>query len=198
MNYLEIAFQSIFSENTILALFLGLCPFLAQSKRMDTAVGLGGAVFLVMALASPMNWILWHYLLKPQAISANSDLSFLRFIVFIATIAALVQVLEKFIHRFIPPLYHRLGIYLPLITVNCAVLGTSLFTIERNYTLPESLVFGASAGAGWAFSCIILAAVRHKIKSSNVPYGLRGSGIAFILVGLMAMAFSAFSGLVVR
>ncbi len=198
MNYLEIAFQSIFSENTVLALFLGLCPFLAQSKRMDTSIGLGGAVFIVMALASPLNWLLWHYLLKPQALHAESDLSFLRFIVFIATIAALVQVLEKAINRFIPPLYHRLGIYLPLITVNCAVLGASLFTVERNYNFPESLVFGASAGAGWAVACIILAAVRHKIKASNVPEGLRGAGIAFILTGLMAMAFSAFSGLVAR
>lgn len=198
MDYLEIAFQSIFSENSVLALFLGLCPFLAQSKRMESAVGLGCAVVLVMSLATPINWLAWNFLLKPQAISEKSDLSFLRFIVFIAIIATLVQILEKGINRFLPRLYHQLGIYLPLITVNCAVLGASLFSVEKGYGLAESTVFGFSSGMGWAVACIILTAVRHKIKGSNVPEGLRGVGIAFILVGLMAMAFSAFSGLALR
>lgn len=196
MHYIELIFQGIFGENVVLALFLGLCPFLAQSKRVDSAVGLGGAVIMVMSIATPFNWLVWNFLLKPQALTPEIDLSFMRFIVFIAAIAALVHVLEKIIKRFFPSLYQQLGIYLPLITVNCAVLGTSLFTIERQHSLLESLIFGISSAIGWALACVILAAVRHKIRASNVPENLRGAGIAFILTGLMAMAFSAFNGLV--
>lgn len=196
MHFIELIFQGIFGENVVLALFLGLCPFLAQSKRVDSAIGLGGAVIMVMSIATPFNWLVWNFLLQPQALTPEMDLSFMRFIVFIATIAALVHVLEKVIKRFSPPLYQQLGIYLPLITVNCAVLGTSLFTIEREHSFIESLIFGTSSAIGWALACVILATVRHKIRVSNVPENLRGAGIAFILTGLMAMAFSAFNGLV--
>ena len=196
MHYIELIFQGLFGENVVVALFLGLCPFLAQSKRVDSAFGLGGAVIMVMTVATPVNWLIWHILLKPQAFSSTMDLSFMRFIVFIATIAALVHLLEKIVKRISPSLYQQLGIYLPLITVNCAVLGTSLFTIERGHNFLESLTFGTASAVGWAAACVILAAVRHKIRASNVPDNLRGAGIAFILTGLMAMAFSAFNGLV--
>lgn len=198
-HYLSLIVKSIFVENIILAYFLGMCSFLACSKKVDTAVGLGVAVTFVLAFTAPLNWLIYHYLMAPGALAwaglPEVDLSFLSFVTFIAVIAALVQIVEMVIDRFSQKLYAALGIFLPLIAVNCAILGASLFLVERNYTLGESVVFGIGSGLGWALAIIAMAAIRYKIRYSNIPQGLRGLGMTFIITGLMAMAFMAFSGI---
>lgn len=202
MDLLSLAVQNIFIQNILLSSFLGMCSFLAISKRIETAMGLGVAVIFVQTLTVPANWAIRHYLLAPGALAWTGvpalqglDLSFLIFICFIATIASLVQLVEMTLDRFFPPLYHALGIFLPLITVNCAILGGSLFMVERNYTFPQSLVYGFSSGAGWALAIVAMGAIRRKLRYSNIPPGLRGLGITMILTGLMALAFMCFSGI---
>jgi Na+-transporting NADH:ubiquinone oxidoreductase subunit E len=202
MGLLNLAIESIFIQNILLSLFLGMCSYLAQSKKMESAKGLGLAVIMVLTIATPLNWLIRHYLLSPGALQwtripalSTLDLSFLTFICFIAVIAALVQIVEMVIDRFFPVLYNSLGIFLPLITVNCAILGASLFMVERQYTLTESLVYGSSSGVGWALAIMALAAIRKKIRYSNIPVGLRGLGMAFIITGLMAIGFLCFSGI---
>ena len=191
--------RSMFVENLALSFFLGMCTFLAVSKRVETAVGLGIAVVLVQTITMPVNHLIYHYILKEGALSwlglKNVDLTFLGLITYIGVIAAMVQILEMILDKFVPKLYNALGIFLPLITVNCAILGGSLFMVKRNYTFPESMVFGLGSGIGFALAIIALAGIREKMKYSNVPKGLRGLGITFITVGLMAMAFMLFSGI---
>ncbi|MFC1679461.1 NADH:ubiquinone reductase (Na(+)-transporting) subunit E [Elusimicrobiota bacterium] len=198
-HYLALATKSIFVENIILAYFLGMCSFLACSKKVETAVGLGTAVIFVLAFTAPVNWLTYHYLLAPGALTwaglPDVDLSFLSFVTFIAIIAAMVQIVEMAIDSFSQKLYASLGIFLPLIAVNCAILGASLFLVERNYTLGESIVFGVGSGIGWALAITVMAAIRYKIRYSNIPSGLRGLGMTFIITGLMAIAFMAFSGI---
>ena len=202
MELLSLAIRSIFIENILLSTFLGMCSFLAISKRIETAIGLGVAVTFVQFITVPVNWLLRHYFLAPGALAWTGvpalgalDLSFLTFIVFIATIASMVQLVEMTLDRYFPTLYQALGIFLPLITVNCAILGGSLFMVERSYTFPESLVYGFSSGAGWALAIIAMGAIRKKLRYSNVPAGLRGLGITMIMTGLMAMTFMIFSGI---
>lgn len=201
MELLSIAIKSIFVENILLAYFLGMCSFLACSKKIDTAIGLGFAVIFVLTITLPVNWLIHHFLLQPGALAwlnpslATLDLSFLNFICFIATIASMVQLVEMILDKFFPKLYHALGIFLPLITVNCAILGGSLFMVEREYGFAEATVFGFSSGAGWALAICSMAAIRKKLRYSNIPGGLRGLGITMILTGLMAMAFMCFSGI---
>jgi len=202
MNLLNLAIESIFIQNILLAYFLGMCSYLAQSKKIESATGLGLAVIFVLTISVPFNWALKKFLLAPGALSwtgvealASMDLSFLTFICFIAVIASLVQIVEMVIDRFFPALYSTLGIFLPLISVNCAILGASLFMDQRNYSLSESIVFGASSGIGWAFAILLLAAIRKKMRYSNVPEGLRGLGMVFIVTGLMAIGFLCFSGI---
>ena len=198
-NLVSIFLNSVFVGNILLAYFLGMCSFIAVSKNMDTAMGLGIAVTFVLAITCPVNWFLYHYLLAPGALSwaglGAVDLSFLKFITFIAVIAAMVQAVEMVIDRFSQPLYTALGVFLPLIAVNCAILGTSLFMVERNYTLTESVVFGAGSGVGWLVAIVTMAAIQEKLRYSDVPEGLRGFGITMITTGLMAMAFMIFSGI---
>jgi Na+-transporting NADH:ubiquinone oxidoreductase subunit E len=202
MDLLSLAVRSIFIENILLATFLGMCSFLAISKRIETAIGLGVAVVFVQFITVPANWAIKHFFLDPGALAwtgvpalAALDLSFLNFIVFIAVIAAIVQFVEMALDRYVPPLYQALGIFLPLITVNCAILGGSLFMVERNYTFPQTLVYGFASGAGWALAIVALGAIRKKLRYSNVPAGLRGLGISMITTGLMAMVFMIFSGI---
>lgn len=202
MDLVSLAVRSIFVENILLASFLGMCSFLAISKRIETAMGLGIAVIFVQTITVPANWAIRHYLLAPGALAwtgsealAALDLSFLVFVCFIATIASLVQLVEMALDRFLPTLYQALGIFLPLITVNCAILGGSLFMVERNYTFPQALVYGFSSGAGWALAITAMGAIRRKLRYSNIPPGLRGLGITMILTGLMALAFMCFSGI---
>jgi Na+-transporting NADH:ubiquinone oxidoreductase subunit E len=200
-HYLSLGVQSIFIQNMALAFFIGMCPFLSCSKKVDTALGMGAAVILVMALTTPLNCVVYRGLLREGALAwvhpsfKSLDLSFLAFLSSIATIAASVQLVEMIMDRYIPKLYAALGIFLPLITVNCAILAAALFMIERDYTVGESFVFGTGAGIGWALAIAGLAAVREKIRYSNVPPGLRGLGITFISAGLMAIGFMAFSGI---
>lgn len=198
-SYLSLAVQSIFVENILLASFLGMCSFLACSKKVETAIGLGAAVIFVLTICTPVNWALNHYLLRDGALAwaglPDVDLSFLVFITFIAVIAALVQLVEMVIDRFSPKLYAALGIFLPLIAVNCAILGGALFMVEREYSFGESIVYGASAGSGWALAIIAMAAIRQRLVYSNVPAGLRGLGITMLMTGLMAIAFMAFAGI---
>lgn len=195
----SLAVKSIFIENILLAFFLGMCSFLACSKKVETAVGLGLAVIFVLSITTPANWALNHFLLKDGALSwagmPDVDLSFLSFITFIAVIAAMVQLVEMIIDRFSPALYNQLGIFLPLIAVNCAILGSSLFMQEREYDAVESLVFGASSGVGWALAIVAMAAIRYKLRYSHVPGGLKGLGITMLMTGLMAIAFLAFGGI---
>jgi len=197
--YLSLAAKSIFVENILLASFLGMCSFLACSKKVETAVGLGLAVVFTLTITAPVNWAIHEFLLKKGAWAwmgqPDIDLTFLTFITFIAVIAAMVQLVEMIIDRFSPALYASLGIFLPLIAVNCAILGSSLFIVEREYTFGESLVFGFSSGVGWALAIVAMAAIRYKLQYSNVPKGLRGLGITMIMTGLMAIAFMAFSGI---
>ncbi len=201
MEYLNLAIKAIFIENILLAYFLGMCSFLACSKKVDTATGLGLAVIFVLTITVPTNWAINNFLLKPGALSwispnfASVDLSFLSLICFIATIASMVQLVEMVLDKFFPPLYHALGIFLPLITVNCSILGGSLFMVERNYSVVESTVYGFSSGIGWLLAIVSMAAIRKKLRYSHLPDGLKGLGITMVMTGLMAMAFMCFSGI---
>jgi Na+-transporting NADH:ubiquinone oxidoreductase subunit E len=198
-NYLSIFLTSVFVENMALAFFLGMCTFIAVSKKVATAVGLGIAVIVVQTITVPMNNLIYSYLLAEDALIwagiEGVNLNFLGFISYIGVIAGMVQILEMTLDRFFPPLYNALGIFLPLITVNCAILGGSLFMVERDYNFPESVVFGFGTGFGWAIAIAGLAGIREKLKYSNIPEGLKGLGITFIIVGLMSLAFMAFSGI---
>ena len=184
-----------------LAFFLGMCSFLAVSKKVNTAIGLGSAVIFVLAVTVPMNNLIFRYLLEPGAMAwlhpslADYDLSFLGFLCYIGTIAAMVQIVEMALDRFVPALYAALGVFLPLIAVNCAILGASLFMVERDYTLAESTVFGLGSGIGWFLAIVALASIRERMRYSNVPAGLRGLGMTFVLTGLMAIGFMAFAGI---
>lgn len=199
MDLISLAVKSIFIENLALSFFLGMCTFLAVSKKIQTALGLGFAVFVVLAITVPINNLIYQNLLREGALAwagfPEVDLSFLGLISYIGVIAALVQIMEMFLDRFMPALYNALGIFLPLITVNCAILGATLFMVERDYTFAESMVYGASSGVGWALAIVALAGIREKLKYSDVPDGLQGLGITFITVGLMALGFLAFSGI---
>jgi Na+-transporting NADH:ubiquinone oxidoreductase subunit E len=200
-HYLNLAIRSIFLENMALAYFLGMCSFLACSKKVETAIGLGVAVVFVQVLTVPLNNLILRYLLSEGALSwispqlAGVNLTFLSFILFIATIAAAVQVVEMAVDRFAPALYTTLGVFLPLIAVNCVILGGALFMQEREYGFGESVVFAFGSGLGFAIALIALAAIREKLTYSNVPAGLRGLGITFISAGLMSLAFMMFSGI---
>mgnify|MGYP006413783625 FL=1 len=201
-HYLSLAIDSIFIQNILLASFLGMCSFLAISKKVETSFGLGLAVIFVNGITVPMNWLIHKYLLVPGALSwtglaavSDVDLSFLTFITFIATIAAMVQLVEMILDKFSPTLYQALGIFLPLIAVNCAILGSSLFMVERNYNFSESIVYGVSAGFGFFLAITTMATIRYKLKYSNVPDGLKGLGIAMILTGLISKAYMSFSGI---
>lgn len=197
--YINLFIKAVFVENLALAFFLGMCTFLAVSKKIETAVGLGVAVVVVQTLTVPVNNLLYQFLLKDGALAwaglPDVDLSFLGLISYIGVIAALVQILEMFLDRFVPALYNALGIFLPLITVNCAILGGSLFMVERDYDFAESVVYGLGSGIGWALAITALAGIREKLKYSDVPDGLQGLGITFITAGLMSLGFLAFSGI---
>lgn len=203
-EYINIFIKAVFIENMALAFFLGMCTFMACSKKVETAIGLGLAVIFVLGFTVPLNNLVYNGLLKEGALAwvpllgpslAGYDLSFLGFIVYIGTIAATVQLLEMLLDRFVPKLYVALGVFLPLITVNCAILGAVLFMVERDYSFTESVVFGLGNGVGWALAIVALAAIREKLAYSNIPDGLRGLGITFIVTGLMAIGFLAFSGI---
>ena len=200
-HYLDLAIKAIFIQNMALAFFLGMCSFLAVSKRVNTAIGLGSAVTFVLAITVPANNLIKNYLLDKGALAwispklANYDLSFLSFLCYIGTIAAMVQIVEMVLDKYAPALYNTLGVFLPLIAVNCAILGASLFMAERDYTLGESVVFGVGSGLGWWLAIVALASIREKMEYSNVPRPLRGLGITFMVTGLMAIGFMAFSGI---
>jgi Na+-transporting NADH:ubiquinone oxidoreductase subunit E len=198
-NLVSIFLNSVFIGNILLAYFLGMCSFVAVSRNMETSIGLGFAVVFVLAITAPVNWLVFHYLLAPGALAwaglPGVDLSFLKFITFIAVIAAMVQGVEMVMDRYAPGLYSALGVFLPLITVNCAILGTSLFMIERDYTFIESVVFGIGSGIGWLMAIVSMAAIRIKLRYADLPRGLEGFGIAMIVTGLMAMGFMLFSGI---
>jgi Na+-transporting NADH:ubiquinone oxidoreductase subunit E len=194
-HYLSLFLKAVFVENLALAFFLGMCTFLAVSKKVSTAFGLGVAVIVIQGITIPANNLVYQYVLKEGAISEGVNLEFLGFVTYIGVIAAMVQILEMFLDRYVPALYNALGIFLPLITVNCAILGGSLFMVERDYNFPESVVFGFGSGVGWALAIVALAGIREKLKYSDVPDGLKGLGITFIIVGLMALAFMSFSGI---
>ena len=193
-HYISLLVRSIFIENMALSFFLGMCTFLAVSKKVKTSFGLGVAVIVVLTLAVPLNNLVYTHVLKDGALIEGVDLSFLNFITFIGVIAALVQILEMILDRFFPPLYNALGIFLPLITVNCAIFGGVSFMVQRDYNLAESVVYGFGSGVGWMLAIVALAGIREKMKYSDVPPGLRGLGITFITVGLMALGFMSFSG----
>jgi Na+-transporting NADH:ubiquinone oxidoreductase subunit E len=197
--YLSLFVRSIFVENLALSFFLGMCTFLAISKRIETAIGLGAAVIVVQTITVPVNNLIFQYLLKDGALAwaglPDVDLSFLGLISYIGVIAAMVQILEMTLDRYFPALYNALGIFLPLITVNCAILGGSLFMVERSYDFGESAVFGLGSGIGWALALVGLASIREKLKYSDVPEGLQGLGITFIIGGLMSLVFMSFSGI---
>ena len=197
--YLNLFIKAVFIENLALAFFLGMCTFLAVSKQVKTALGLGIAVIVVQTLTIPLNNLLYRFFLREGALSwagfPETDLSFLGLISYIGVIAAMVQILEMALDKYVPALYNALGIFLPLITVNCAILGGSLFMVERGYNFTESLVYGFGSGIGWALAIAALAGIREKMKYSDVPEGLRGLGITFITVGLMALGFLSFSGI---
>ena len=193
-HYLSLLVRSIFIENLALSFFLGMCTFLAVSKKVKTSFGLGIAVIVVLTVAVPVNNLIYNLLLKDGALVEGIDLSFLNFITFIGVIAALVQILEMVLDRFFPPLYNALGIFLPLITVNCAIFGGVSFMVQRDYNFAESVVYGLGSGIGWMLAIVALAGIREKMKYSDVPPGLRGLGITFITVGLMALGFMSFSG----
>jgi Na+-transporting NADH:ubiquinone oxidoreductase subunit E len=196
---LSLFVRAVFVENMALQLFLGMCTFLAISKKVDTAIGLGIAVTVVQVITVPINNLIFTYLLRDGALAwaglPDLDLSFLGFLIYIGVIAAMVQILEMVLDKYVPALYNALGVYLPLITVNCAILGASLFMVERSYTFPESMVYGVGTGFGWALAIAALAGIREKLKYSDVPEGLRGLGITFVTVGLMSLGFMSFSGL---
>lgn len=200
-HYLGMAVTAIFVENMALAFFLGMCSFLAVSRKVETAIGLGSAVIFVLAITVPMNNLIYNYLLKEGALAwispnmAQYDLSFLGFLTYIGTIAAMVQIVEMVLDRYAPALYAALGVFLPLIAVNCAILGASLWMVERDYTLAESTVFGVGSGIGWALAIVALAAIRERLRYHDIPAPLRGLGITFIITGLMAIGFMAFGGI---
>ncbi|MCA9714952.1 MAG: NADH:ubiquinone reductase (Na(+)-transporting) subunit E [Myxococcales bacterium] len=200
-HYLSLLVKAIFVENMALAFFLGMCSFLAVSKKVETAIGLGGAVIFVLTLCVPINNLIINGLLKEGALAwisptfGDVDLTFLSLLAQIGTIAALVQIVEMVLDKYMPSLYNALGVFLPLIAVNCAILGTSLFMEQRDYNFAESCVFGLGSGIGWMLAVVALAAVREKMRYSHVPPGLRGLGMAFIVTGLMALGFLAFSGI---
>ena len=198
-DLLSLFIKAVFAENLALAFFLGMCTFLAVSKKIETALGLGAAVVVVQGITVPANNVIFQYLLKDGALAwaglPGVDLSFLGLISYIGVIAAMVQILEMTLDRYFPALYNALGIFLPLITVNCAILGGTLFMVERDYNFSESVVYGFGTGVGWALAITALAGLREKLKYSDVPDGLQGLGITFITAGLMALAFMAFSGM---
>lgn len=194
-HYLSLLMKATFVENMALAFFLGMCSFLAVSKKVETAMGLGAAVIFVLTVTCPLNNIIYTALLKENAFIEGVDLSFLNFLTFIGTIAAAVQIVEMVVEKYSPALYAALGVFLPLIAVNCAILGASLFMVERDYNAGESLVFGFGSGLGFALAIVALAAIREKMRYSSVPPGLRGLGITFIVTGLMAIGFMAFAGI---
>ncbi|QCK14750.1 NADH:ubiquinone reductase (Na(+)-transporting) subunit E [Mangrovivirga cuniculi] len=203
MDLVSLAVRSIFIDNMIFAYFLGMCSFLAVSKKVSTALGLGLAVVFVLSITAPVNWLLQQYVLREGALTwvsaefANVNLEFLQFIMFIAVIAGMVQLVEMVIEKFSPSLYGSLGIFLPLIAVNCSILGGSLFMVQRDYTLPQASVYGFGSGLGFALAIVALAAVREKLKYSNVPKPLKGIGITMLITGLMAIAFKSFIGIAV-
>ncbi|WP_028304122.1 NADH:ubiquinone reductase (Na(+)-transporting) subunit E [Oceanospirillum maris] len=199
--YVSLFVKAIFVENMALAFFLGMCTFLAVSKKVDAALGLGIAVVVVQVITVPVNNLIYNNLLREGALvwtgmdgAESIDLSFLGYLSYIGVIAAMVQILEMFLDKFVPALYNALGVFLPLITVNCAILGASLFMVERDYTFGESVVYGTGAGVGWALAIVALAGIREKLKYSDVPAGLQGLGITFVTVGLMSLGFMSFSG----
>ncbi len=198
-HYLSLFVKSVFVENILLAFFLGMCSFLAVSKKVETSLGLGAAVIFVLTITTPTNWFINTYLLRDGALAwagfPGVDLSFLVFITFIAVIAAMVQLVEMVLDKYSPKLYAALGIFLPLIAVNCAILGSSLFLVERDYTLGESTVFGFGSGVGFFLAIVAMAAIRTKMRYSNVPAGLKGLGITMLITGLMSMAFMIFAGI---
>ena len=195
----DILLRSVFIDNLALSFFLGMCTFLAVSKRVDTALGVGLAIICVQTITVPVNNLIYVYVLAPGALAwaglEDVDLSFLSLIAFIGVIAAMVQVMEMIMEYRIPRLFRALGIFLPLITVNCAILGGTLFMVERHYTFVESVVYGFGTGAGWALAIVMLAAIRERLKYSDIPQGLQGLGMSFMVVGLMSLGFMAFSGL---
>jgi Na+-transporting NADH:ubiquinone oxidoreductase subunit E len=201
-HYLSLLVRSVFIENMALSFFLGMCTFLAISKKIQAAIGLSIAVVVVMAITVPVNNLIYRHLLSEGALAwtgiealKTMDLSFLGLLSYIGTIAAIVQILEMFLDKYVPALYNTLGIYLPLITVNCAILGAVLFMVERDYHFVESVIYGTGAGLGWALAIIALAAIKEKLKYSDVPAGLQGLGISFITAGLMALGFMSFGGI---
>jgi Na+-transporting NADH:ubiquinone oxidoreductase subunit E len=198
-HYLSLLVQAVFIENMALAFFLGMCTFIAISKKIEAAVGLGIAVVVVLTITVPVNNLIYNYVLREGALEwagmPETDLSFLGLITYIGVIAAIVQIMEMVLDKYIPALYAALGVFLPLITVNCAILGAALFMVERDYDFGESVVFGFGAGLGWALAIVALAGIREKLKYSDVPAGLRGLGITFITVGLMSLGFMSFSGI---
>jgi Na+-transporting NADH:ubiquinone oxidoreductase subunit E len=198
-EHLSIIVKAIFIENLALSFFLGMCTFLAVSQNVKTALGLGVAVIVIQGITVPVNYLIYQYLLSDGALSwagyPAANLEFLGLISYISVIAAMVQILEMTLDRYFPPLYNALGIFLPLITVNCAILGGSLLMVERDFTFIQSIEFGIGSGFGWALAIAALAGIREKLKYSNVPHGLRGLGITFIIVGLMALAFMSFGGI---
>ncbi|WP_111976467.1 NADH:ubiquinone reductase (Na(+)-transporting) subunit E [Algibacillus agarilyticus] len=203
-HYLSLFVKTIFIENMALSFFLGMCTFLAVSKKISTAIGLGVAVVVVLGIAVPANQVIYQGILAPGALDGllgvtdpaeSIDLSFLSFITFIGVIAALVQILEMVLDKYFPPLYNALGIFLPLITVNCAIFGGVSFMVARNYTLGESVVYGVGSGVGWMLAIVLMAGLREKMKYSDVPAGLKGLGITFITAGLMAFGFLSFGGI---
>ncbi|MCB1694158.1 MAG: NADH:ubiquinone reductase (Na(+)-transporting) subunit E [Pseudomonadales bacterium] len=197
--YLSLFIKAVFIENMALAFFLGMCTFIAISKKIETAIGLGIAVVVVQSVTVPVNNLIFQFLLKDGALAwaglPDMDLSFLGFLSYIGVIAAIVQIMEMFLDKFVPTLYNALGVFLPLITVNCAIMGGSLFMVNRDYNFPESAVYGVGSGLGWAIAIVMLAGVREKLKYSDVPAGLRGLGITFITVGLMSLGFMSFAGI---
>ena len=198
-HYLSLFIRSVFIENMALSFFLGMCTFLAISKKIQAAMGLGIAVIVVLAITVPVNNLIYHYLLADGALAwagyPELDLSFLGLLSYIGVIAAIVQIMEMFLDKYVPALYNALGVFLPLITVNCAIMGAALFMVERDYNFAESVVYGAGSGFGWAFAIVALAGIREKLKYSDIPDGLQGLGITFITVGLMSLGFMSFGGI---
>lgn len=197
--YLSLFVRAVFVENMALMFFLGMCTFIAISKKIETSFGLGVAVVVVLTITVPVNNLIYNLLLAEGALAwagmPNVDLSFLGFLSYIGVIAAIVQILEMFLDKYVPALYNALGVFLPLITVNCAILGASIFMVNRDYNFSESVVYGFVSGVGWALAIVILAGIKEKMKYSDVPDGLRGLGITFITVGLMSLGFMSFSGI---
>ncbi|MFP2770384.1 NADH:ubiquinone reductase (Na(+)-transporting) subunit E [Oceanisphaera sp. KMM 10153] len=194
-HFLSLFVRAVFIENLALAFFLGMCTFLAVSKKVKTSFGLGVAVVVVLTISVPVNNLIYNFILKDGALVEGVDLSFLNFITFIGVIAALVQILEMTLDKFFPALYNALGIFLPLITVNCAIFGGVSFMVQRDYNFAESIVYGFGSGIGWMLAIVLLAGLREKMKYSDVPDGLRGLGITFVSAGLMALGFMSFSGI---